>query len=82
MGLKQVKSDAFDQLLVLVDAKPSTCAILVANNKMGLKQVKSDDFDVLLRLVHIKRCTCATLVPNNKMGLKKLKLKLLTNFCC
>ena len=53
MGLKRVKSDAFDQLLFLVHEKRSTCAKLVQNNKMGLKQVKSNAFDQILVLVHI-----------------------------
>ena len=70
MGLKQVKSDAFDNLLVLVDANPCTCAILVVKQQNGLKQVKSDAFDQLLLLVHVKRCTCATLVAKKQNGLK------------
>ena len=53
MGLKQVKSDAFDVLLVSLHVKRCTCATLVANNKMGLKKVKSDAFDQILVLVHI-----------------------------
>ena len=50
MGLKQVKSDAFDQLLVLVHVKRCPCATLVAKQKIGLKQVKSDAFDQLFVL--------------------------------
>ena len=37
MGLKQVKSDAFDILLVLVHIKRCTCATLVAKQQNGLK---------------------------------------------
>ena len=58
MGLKQVKSDAFDKLLVLKHIKRCTCATLVSKQQNGLKQVKSDAFDQLLLLVHVKRCTC------------------------
>ena len=37
MGLKTVKSDAFDVLLVLVHVKWCTCATLVAKQQNGLK---------------------------------------------
>ena len=53
MGIKQVKSGAFDQLSLLVHVKRSTCATFGIKNKMGLKQVKSDAFDELLLLVHV-----------------------------
>ena len=71
MGLKQVKSDAFDQLLLLLHVKRCTSAILVANQQKVLKQYKSDVLDQLLGLVHIKRCTCATLMSKHPNGLKK-----------
>ena len=35
--LKQVKSDAFDQLLLLVHVKRCTCATLVAKQQSGFK---------------------------------------------
>ena len=37
MGLKQVKSDAFELHLVLMDAKAWTCATLEANHESRLK---------------------------------------------
>ena len=37
MGLKQVKSEAFDQILLLVHVKQCTCATLVAKQQNGLK---------------------------------------------
>ena len=40
MGLKQVKSVAFDQLLLLVHVKGCTCATLVAKQQNGLKTSK------------------------------------------
>ena len=70
MGLKQVISDAFDQILLLVHVKQCNCATLVAKQQNGLKKVKSDAFDQILELVHIKRCTCATLLSKQQNGLK------------
>ena len=37
MRLKQVKSEGFEVLLVLMDAKACTCAILEAKQENGLK---------------------------------------------
>ena len=37
MGLKQVKSDTFEELLVLVDTKRCTYATLEAKQENGLK---------------------------------------------
>ena len=70
MGVKHVKSDSFDQLLLVVHVKRCSCATLVAKQQNGLKKVKSDAFDQLLLLVHVKRCTYATLVVKQQNGLK------------
>ena len=69
MGLKQVKSDAFNKLLFFVHVKRCTCATFVAKQQNG-QQVKSDAYDLLLLLVHVKRSTCATLVSEQQNGLK------------
>ena len=37
VGLKQVKNDDFEVLLVIVDAKSCTCATLNAKQENGLK---------------------------------------------
>ena len=70
MGLKQVKSDPFDQILVLVHINDVLVLHYWPNNKMGLKQVKSDAFDNLLVLVDAKPCTCAIFVAKQQNGLK------------
>ena len=61
MALKQVKSDAFEVLLVLLDANHALVLHEGPNKKMGSKQVKSDSFEVLLVLMDAKPSTCATL---------------------
>ena len=53
MGLKQVKSNAFDQVLVLVHLNDTLMLHYWPNKKIRLKQVKSDAFDQILVLVHI-----------------------------
>ena len=37
MGLKQVKSEAFEALFVLMDARPFTCATFEAKQENGIK---------------------------------------------
>ena len=57
MGLKRVKSDAFDQILVLVHIHDTLVLHYWPNNKMGLKPVKSDPFDQNFGVRAHKRCT-------------------------